>query len=592
MKKQISKNFLLRNVRKVIPYAKPYWLRIILFVALVFPLGSSDVLITYGLKRLIDGLQNINQVEQTIPFTVWLMPILVIGFAVVQGLLQYFTSYLNAWIGNKIANDVKIEMFRKLLSLDPYYFDNNNSGEILMRYYNDPESACRDLLNQLKDLISRSITVGSLACYLIFLSWKLAIVALLMLALTMVPVGRLRKKITQLVGGVVNVSARIITNYNETFSGIKTILVYNLQKFQILGLKNKLNEFFNLQMKMTQRMSWLPPSMHIIASIGIGITVGYGTFLVLTKNITLGALVSFATSLFLIYNPIKALGSCLASLQQAMFAVDRIFNVLEMSPNIKDPEIGKIFIPKEEFKLLEFDGVSFAYRKDRKVLDNVSFSLSAGESLALVGNSGGGKTTITNLLMRFYDVVSGEIKINGINIRNWKLHDLHQQMAVVFQDNFLFEGTVADNLLVGKLTASKEEMWEALSKACLDDFVKNLPDKLNTQIGEHGVLLSGGQKQRLAIARAFLKNAPIIILDEATSALDNHSEAMIQQAIYNLTQQKTVIVIAHRLSTIQHVDKILVVQQGKIVERGTHEELLLNSKGVYRSLYDVQFRDK
>ncbi len=587
---KVAKKFVFENIRQILPYAKPYRLKILLFLSLVFPLGASDALITLGLKWLVDNLQHINTVGiKSISLNVWFMPLYVIGFAVTQGLLQYFTAYLNAWIGNRIATDVKIKMFDKLISLDLSYFDQNNSGNILMRYYNDPETACRDLLNQFKDLISRAVTVLSLALLLVSLSWKLAIVSLIMLSLTIVPVQRLRQKIKQLISGVVNISAQIITNYNETFNGIKTIVVYNLQKFQTAKLRLMLRDFFALQMKMTQRTAWLPPSMHIIASVGIGITIGYGTFLVLTNNITLGSLISFATSLFLIYNPIKALGSSLTNLQQAMFALDRIFKILKMSPTITDPQLAKAS-PNINFQSLAFNDVSFAYVKGRKVLDQISFTLSAGESLALVGNSGGGKTTITSLLMRFYDVHSGAIKINGIDIRDWKLHDLHQQMAVVFQDNFLFNGTVADNLLVGKTDASEAEMWDALRKACLDTFVDSLPKKLHTLIGEHGLLLSGGQKQRLAIARAFLKKAPMIILDEATSALDNHSEAMIQKAIYNLTKQKTVIVIAHRLSTIQHVDKIIVVQNGKIVEQGKHEELLANAQGVYRSLYDIQFR--
>ena len=309
--------------------------------------------------------------------------------------------------------------------------------------------------------------------------------------------------------------------------------------------------------------------------------------MILTNQITSGNFVSFITALIMLYTPIKNLGNNFNAVQFSFLAIERVFDILDSQPKIKDKNNA---FELKNINSIEFKNVNFEYIKDRPVLKNINLSVNSGETIALVGNSGGGKSTIVSLIPRFYDINSGSIKIDDMDIRDLTLRSLRQNIAIVFQDNFLFSGTIRDNIMLGNENASDEDVDKAVKMAYLDDFVSGLTNGLDTQIGERGILLSGGQKQRVAIARAFLKNAPIVILDEATSALDNKAEAIVQKAIENLMQDKTVFVIAHRLSTIQNADKIVVINEGEIVEIGSHEELLKIENGAYRLLYEMQFK--
>ena len=386
----------------------------------------------------------------------------------------------------------------------------------------------------------------------------------------------------------VTAGSAVITAYNESFAGNKTIISYNLANQQEKKFKDILSNIFTLKIKMIQRTSWLSPMMHVIVSIGIGIAIGYGSHLILTHKITSGNFVSFITALIMLYQPVKNLGNNFNSVQFSFMAIERIFDVLNLKPKIQDkPNAVEL---KGIQRDIEFKNVNFEYLKNKPVLKNINLHINKGEAIAFVGNSGGGKSTIVSLIPRFYDIKSGSITIDGIDIRDYTLHSLRQNIAVVFQDNFLFSGTIRENILLGNKNASEEQINQAVKMAYLDEFIATLKDGLDTQIGERGILLSGGQKQRVAIARAFLKDAPIIILDEATSALDNKAEAIVQKAIDNLMKDKTVFVIAHRLSTIQNADKIVVINQGEIVETGTHAELLNIPNGAYKALYEMQFK--
>lgn len=328
--------------------------------------------------------------------------------------------------------------------------------------------------------------------------------------------------------------------------------------------------------------------MHVIVSIGIAATIGYGSHLIMSGQITSGNFVSFITALILLYTPVKNIGKNLNAVQFSFFAIERIFEILDSVPAIRNKE-NAITLGREHSRI-QFIDVCFEYVPNVPVLKNINLDIRKGETVALVGNSGGGKTTIVNLLPRFYDIKSGSIAIDGIDIRDYTLESLRQNIGVVFQDNFLFSGTIRENILLGNENATEEQIQKAVEMAYLDDFVASLKDGLNTQIGERGILLSGGQKQRVAIARAFLKNAPILILDEATSALDNKAEAIVQKAIDNLMQDKTVFVIAHRLSTVQNADKIVVINQGQVAEVGNHNELMKINNGQYKALYEMQFK--
>ena len=567
------------------PFVKPYWFRALIAVLICIPIGSLDAVIALSLRPYMDVVMIGQNVQSP-----WYIPLLIVAFTSVQGVLNYFATYINTWVGGKITNDLKHKLFSKMLQFETSFFDTRNSGDIIFRFNNDPDIACAGLLNNLKIFISRLFSSISLICVLIYNSWQLSIIAITILGLALLPMAKLRDKIEDIMNKSVFAVSYVITAYNEAFNGNRTITAYNLQNYQSNKFNEVLNKVFGLNIKMVQRTSWVSPVMHVTVSVGIGLAIGFGSFLIVTKQITPGSFVSFITALIMLYNPIKTIGNNYKDVQFSFLAIERIFDLLEQESLIKNSENA---IDLQKIKNgIEFDNLYFEYISNTPVLKNISFNVKAGETVALVGNSGGGKTTLVNLIPRFYDVKSGAIKIDGIDIKNYTLTSLRNNFSIVFQDNFLFSGTIKENILLGKSDATDEEIQKALQMAFLDEFVAGLEHGVDTQIGERGVLLSGGQKQRVAIARAFIKNAPIVILDEATSALDNKAEAIVQKAIENLMKDKTVFVIAHRLSTIRNADKIAVINQGELVELGSHEELINIENGQYKTLYDMQFKNQ
>ena len=571
------------NYSRILPYVRPYWFRALMAILICIPIGSLDAVIALSLKPYMDLVM----VEKTIE-SPWYIPFGIVAFTVIQGLLNYLATYLNTWVGGKITNDLKMTLYKKMLTFETGYFDKKKSGEIVMRFNNDADTACNGLLEYLKTFTSSLFSSFYLVGVLFYNSWQLAIIATIVLGGAFLPLANIRKRIKTVMDKSVNAGSAIITAYNESFAGNKTIISYNLASRQENKFKDILSNIFSLKIKMVQRTSWLSPMMHVIVSVGIGLAIGYGSHLILTNQITSGNFVSFITALIMLYTPIKNLGNNFNAVQMSFMAIERVFGVLELKPKIRDRENVKEFqnINNE----ITFENVSFEYIKNRPVLKNLNLHIKKGETLALVGNSGGGKSTIVSLLPRFYDIQKGEIKIDGINIKDYSLKSLRDNISVVFQDNFLFSGTIRENILLGKMNATEEELNSAVQSACLSEFINSLEKGLDTQIGERGVLLSGGQKQRVAIARAFIKNAPIVILDEATSALDNKSEAIVQKAIDNLMQDKTVFVIAHRLSTVRNANKIALINEGELVELGNHDELMKIKNGQYKTLYEMQFK--
>ena len=583
-KKIVKQNALVKNFVRMWPYIKPYWFRAALGVALTVPVGVLDGVVAMFLKPFMDKVMVDKQ-----PHFSSMIPFLIVGFTVVQGVLIYASNYFNTWVANKITIGVKRKLYDKLLSMDTSYFDRNNSGTILMRYSNDAETASSGLIDNLKQFLSKTFSSVSLIFVLFYNSWQLAFIAIAVLIFFVYPMAVVRKKMKEIMNKTVGNLSYVMTIYNETFAGNKTIRSFTLED----EFKDRFHEVtdmrFALAMKLVKGTNWLSPLMHIIMSIGIAFVIGCGSYLIVSGTITSGNFVAFIAALMMLYTPLKSVGNNYISMQQSFLAIDRIFDILDLQPTIKDNVNAKEL--KEITKNIQFEHVHFEYTKGREVLHDINLDIPVGSTIALVGNSGGGKTTISALLPRLYDIKKGAIKIDGSDIRDISQKSLRKHIAMVFQDNFLFSGTVRENILLGNGHASEETIWQALKNSCLDDFVKSLPQKLDTQIGERGILLSGGQKQRLAIARAFVKNAPIVILDEATSALDNKSEKVVQEALDNLMKNRTVIVIAHRLTTIQNADKIVVINDGKIAEQGTHEELI-KLRGAYYSLYSMQFKQQ
>ena len=582
---EIKKLPFIEHYKKMWPFVKPYMFRAILAILICIPIGALDSVVALSLKPYMD----IVLVDKTESSPAYIL-LLIVAFTSVQGFLNYAATYLNTWVGTKINQDLKRALYKKLLHLETSYYDQHNSGFVIQRFNTDCDIACSGLLENLKVFVSRFFSSISLICVLIYNSWQLAIIAVLILGCALMPLASVRRRIKRVVMGSVVEGAKVVSNYNETYSGNKTIASYNLQNKIYNTFDSTLHNLFKLTIKMVQKTAWMTPALHIIVSIGIGAVIGYGSYLIVNGDITSGNFVSFITALILLYTPIKSIGKNYNAMQVSFLAIERVVEILETEPTIFDKPNAVTL--KGVKKSINFNHVYFEYKEGVPVLKDINLEVKAGTTVALVGNSGGGKTTIVNLIPRFYDVKSGSITIDKTDIRDISLESLRDNIAVVFQDNFLFAGTIRDNILLGKEDATEEEIATAVKMACLDEFINELENGLDTKIGERGSLLSGGQRQRLAIARAFIKNAPVVILDEATSALDNKAEAVVQRAIDNLMQDRTVFVIAHRLSTVQNADKIVVINDGEIIETGTHEELLQEENGAYKALYNAQFKAK
>ena len=571
------------NYRKIFPYVKPYWVRALISVLITIPIGSMDAVIAWSLKPYMDVVM----VEKSTGMTNYI-PLLIIVFSCLQSSLNYVATYLNTWVGRKIANDVKMDLFSKLMTKDAMFFDNSTSGSVMFHYNNDADLACNGLLSNLKLFTTRVFSSVSLIAVLFYNSWQLALIAVVVLFGALYPLTTVKRRIKSVMDKTIFSGSAVMSHYNETFNGNRIIASYNLYDYQNKRFRETLKSVFKLGIKMIQRTGMMSPLMHFIVSLGIALVIWTGSYLIVNHQITAGNFVSFITALIMLYNPIKSIGNNFNNVQLAFMAMERVFGCLEKTPRIHNCE-NPIVLDGVK-KGIEYKNVCFEYNKNKPVLKNINLSINVGQTIAFVGNSGGGKTTLVNLLPRFYDVKSGAVTIDGVDIRKYELNSLRDNIAIVFQDNFLFSGTIRDNILLGKEDATEEEISHAVKNACLEEFVNSLDKGLDTEIGERGVLLSGGQKQRIAIARAFIKNAPIVILDEATSALDNKSEAVVQQAIENLMKDRTVFIIAHRLSTVRNADRIVVVNYGEIAEIGTHEELLNKENGVYASLYKSQLK--
>lgn len=584
---------------KIFPYIKPVLPRAIINLMIAIPLGLLDGVVAFALKPYLDFVIN-GSPEHTWTyfgitvhsqaFLAMIIPFGIIAFALFQGVLKYLSNYLTDWTGQKISMSLKKDLFRKLTSMDPQFFDVNSSGIVLTRFLSDPDTASRNIIDMLKSFIATFFGVIGLVGVLLYNSWKLAIIGVVIMTIAITPVTLIRKRIKKVSNASMVVGGNMTTNFNETFAGNKIMTAYNLQQDQNKKFDNQILEQFHLAMSLTKRVGWMSPIMYFVCSIGIAIVMAYGNHLILSGQMTAGSFASFVTSLLLLYKPTKTLGNTLTNLQGVFVAMSRVFELFDIQPQIKSPaqavELNGLN------NSIDFNNIYFEYEKNTPVLKNFSLHVNKGETIALVGNSGGGKSTVVSLLPRFYDVTSGSIEFDGVDIRKFNLDSLRKQISFVFQDNFLFSGTIKDNILMGNENATDEQIEKVVAMAHLDEFAHTLEKGLDTSVGERGTTLSGGQRQRVAIARAMLKDAPIVILDEATSALDNKSEAIVQKALDNLIQNKTVFVIAHRLSTIKNADRIAVINEGELAELGTHDELMNIENGKYKYLYEMQFKSQ
>jgi len=579
----VSENPIVEKYHKMWPFIKPYWFRALLGLTLAIPVGALDSAIALFMKYYTDDIL----VAKNASFAAYI-PWLIIGFVLVQSVMTYAETYLNSWVGNKITLDVRKKLFRKLMTMSSAYFDTVDSGHIMMRYNNDADAACNGLINNLRLLITRVFSSVTLIFVLLYNSWQLTLIAVGAFAIAGGLIVIVKRTLEELVRDSIVVGSVAMRAYNEAFNGNRTIAAYNLQGDQENRFDKLMYSIFRINMRMVKHTGWLSPVMHFIVSLGLALVFWVSSDMIVKGTITGGTFTSFVTALIMLYSPVKSMGNKYVEIKKAFLAIDRIFEIFALRPEIVESENAKEM--SELTKEVRYEHVSFEYHTGVEVLRDINLTVPVGSTVALVGNSGGGKSTVVSLLPRFYDVTKGAITIDGVNIKDISRRSLRDHMAVVFQDNFLFTGTIRENILIGRPGATEEDLRQAVKNAHLEEFLSTLEKGIDTELGERGLTLSGGQRQRVAIARAFIRNASIVILDEATSALDNKSEAVVQKALDNLMKNRTVFVIAHRLSTVVNADKIVVLNEGHIVEEGTHEELLKVPNGAYAALYNAQFK--
>lgn len=567
---------------RLLRYIKPYMTMFVIGLLAAIPSGAMDGVISLlagqGVQKiLVEGHKS----------KLYFIPIAVMGIAVVQGFFQFLETYCIRKVGASAIADLRNELFTHLEKQPIRYILSTKSGVLVSRIINDVNIIENAISQAFQTMISRFITLISLACVLIYQSWYLSVIALSIFTLIVPPVAILGSKIRKASKRGQEAIGDLAAVLSESIQGSKIVTSFNLEEYQIGKFKETNREFLRSMIKATKSEAIQSPILTLVGAAGIAAVVYVAGMQVVNHELTIGALTSFIIALILLYSPLKTMGRVNGIVQPALAAATRIFEVLDKEPEMVDSP-GAIDLPKGSHDL-KLDKVGFIYPgQEKRVLDDISIDIPSGTMVALVGLSGAGKSTIANLVPRFYDVTDGAILIDGKALPEYTMKSLRSQIAMVTQDNFLFHTTVRENIRLGKIDATEEEILEAANAAYCHDFITALPEGYNTEIGERGVRLSGGQQQRVAIARAILKDAPILILDEATSSLDNESEAYVQKALNNLMKNRTTIVIAHRLSTIRSADKILVLDNGKIAEQGTHVQLE-KQNGIYARLLAAQF---
>lgn len=565
---------------RLMSYLKPYQGRFVISMLASIPASSLNGLMAWMIGPFLDAMIKGNDGGYLL-----YLPLAVIGVTILQGLFEYVTDYYTNYIGFSVTRDIRLELYNQLNKMDLLYFKTHTSGDLLTRYYSDPTTLQQAIVTNLQGFVIQFFTALFLAIVLFTRNWQLAIFAILIISMIGVPLYFISQKIRRLDHESRSASAILATIIYESLFGIKEIMSFQRERFQEKRFEKSLESFFSTSMRIAKAETILKPIMQFIAGIGIAGIILLSTYQIHIGAMTRGDVASFLVALVLLYKPVKVISSIIGKIQRILAPAERVFQKIDLQPTLQ--EVSQP-LPVTPFESLTFQNVHFAYQEDKPVLSEINLTVNAGESIALVGPSGGGKTTLVELIPRFLDPTAGSVLYNGQDIRRLELQKLRSQIALVSQDTVLFDGSIADNIRFGKLEATDAEVEAAARQAFLMDWIESTTEGFNTQVGERGGMVSGGQKQRISIARAFLKNAPILILDEATSALDSKSEQMIKSAVLNVMQNRTVFIVAHRLSTIQSANRIAVMSAGKIVEMGSHEALL-QSNGIYSKLHHLQF---
>lgn len=568
---------------RLIQYVRPYWSRFAAAIVCIIFAAGGNLVVPWIIKDVIDQVLSNKDMA--------MLNIIAAGILIVfalRGIFFFGQTYLMSYIGQRVIIDIREAVYRHLQRLSPSYFDKRQTGAIMSTVTNDVNALQSALVESVVEMFTEAmILIGSLIS-MFFLHWKLSLLTLFTMPLVLHAINTFGKKLRNAGRVLQERTADITAILQETISGIRVIKSFAREDYEIDRFIKENFYNFRAQMKTSQLMATLTPVIEFLAAIGVVVIIWYGGREVIEGTITSGALIAFLIYVVNLANPVKRLSRVYGNIQKALAAAERVFEVLDTAPDIKDMP-NAVDLPVVEGHVT-FDRVSFAYVPGQLALRHISLEVRPGQMIAIVGPSGAGKTTIANLLPRFYDPDEGNILVDGRDIRTVTLRSLREQIGIVPQETVLFNGTVYENILYGRLDASLEEVIAASRAANAHEFIEKMPDQYSAHIGERGAKLSGGQRQRIAIARAILKNPRILVLDEATSALDTESEKLVQQALDKLMIGRTSFVIAHRLSTVQRADLIVVLDRGAIVEQGTHSQLLA-SGGLYSKLHRVQFRD-
>lgn len=584
MKRTALEMSALELYRRLLKYVKPYWPAFAAVVAAMVVYAGTQTGIAAMMKPLMDG----SFVEQD-PTIIKLVPIALIGIFIIRGISDFLTSYGLGWIARNVIKSLREDMFDRLITLPASFYDKSSSGQLMSKLLYDVEQVASAATDAILSIIRDSMIIIGLLAWMIYLNGFLSLIILLttpLIGLMVYQVSsrfrRLSKNIQDSMGDVSHVSSEIIDGHRE----VKTFgsQSYEIKRFDKV---NQLNRRQRMKKIATDAIS--QPLISFIAVLGLAVVIYLATLPQMLESISVGTFISFITAMFMIMSPLKSLTKVNAKLQAGIAAAESIFALIDEQP---EQETGHTTLGRVEGHI-EYQNVAFSYDRSKgKVLSDISFKVAPGQTIAFVGHSGSGKTTLVSLLARFYNPTEGRILVDGIDCQEILLADLRKQISLVNQQVILFNDSIANNICYGQSEPiSEARIIEVAKAAHAWDFIRKLPEGLNTQVGENGVLLSGGQRQRLAIARALLRDSPILILDEATASLDTEAERHIQAALENLMQSRTTLVIAHRLSTIEKADLIIVMHDGEIIETGTHQQLLTLNQH-YAQLHRLQFQDR
>ena len=566
--------------KRLLKLSKPHIPKFLLAALCMFAVGATTAALAFLVKPALDEIFLKKNAEM-----LKLIPIAIIIIYLIKGSCSYVQTVLMNFIGQRVVTDLRNDLYNHIQRQSLSFFTKNPTGILMSRITNDVNLIQGAVSEAVTSLFKDSFTLIGLIFVIFYRDWKLAIIAVFVFPLTIYPIAKFGEKMRKVATGTQVTMGSLTSLLQETISGTRIVKAFGMEDYEGKRFAKENEDLFKLFMKSVSIRAISSPFMEFLGGLGIAVIVFYGGYQVIRGTSTPGTFFSFLTALIMLYEPVKRLTNVNNTIQQGIAAAIRVFSIMDITPEIKNRK-NAVNLSQIQDKI-EINNVTFSY-DDEPVLKNINLNIKSGEVVAFVGMSGGGKTTLVNLIPRFYDVTDGEILIDGYDIRNVTVESLRGQIGIVTQQTILFNDTVRNNIAYGNIKKSDGDIIEAAKAANAYHFVKNLPKGFDTVIGEQGARLSGGERQRLSIARALLKNAPILILDEATSSLDTEAEMEVQQALENLMEGRTTLVIAHRLSTISHANRIIVIVSGKIVEEGTHDSLMMQ-KGEYFKLYNMQF---